>query len=233
MSTKGALWDMDGVLVDTGEFHYQSWASVLTDYGVDLSRDFFRETFGMNNRDILLLLLGEAFTPELMAEISERKEMRFRDAVQGHVQPLPGVRDWLQRLQTAGFRQGVASSAPMPNIETLVDELGLREHFDVLVSGADLPGKPEPTIFFRTAQLLGVPPHRCVVLEDAVAGVKAARRAGMACIAVATTNPPETLRAADIVVEGLDHLAPSTLRDLVKRGDGSRLRHSQQGDQDD
>ena len=97
MSRQGALWDMDGVLVDTGEFHYQSWVEVLPDYGLQFSREFFRETFGMNNRGILSLLLGEKLTPELLAEISQRKEEHFRDAVRGQVRPLPGVVDWLER----------------------------------------------------------------------------------------------------------------------------------------
>jgi beta-phosphoglucomutase len=216
VSRRGVLWDMDGVLVDTGEFHYRSWAAVLDEYGVDLSREFFRDTFGMNNRGILSRLFGERLTPELLAEISERKEQRFRQAVRGRVRPLPGVVDWLQRLRQAGFRQGVASSAPPVNIDTLVGELGLREYFDVLGSGGDLPGKPEPALFLKVARLLDVPAEGCVVVEDAVTGVEAAKRAGMKCVAVTTTNPAGALEAADVVVERLDALPPDTFRRLLQ-----------------
>jgi HAD superfamily hydrolase (TIGR01509 family) len=206
---------MDGVLVDTGEFHYLSWAAVLPDYGLNISREFFRDTFGMNNRGILTLLLGEKLTPKLLAEIGDRKEAWFREVVSGKAQPLPGVVGWLQRLQDLGFRQGVASSAPEANISTLVDELGLRGFFDVLVSGVDLPGKPEPVLFLKVARLLGLLPENCVVVEDAVAGVEAAKRAGMKCIAVTTTNPAQALQAADVVVERLDDLGTDAFQRLV------------------
>jgi beta-phosphoglucomutase family hydrolase len=215
VTRQGVLWDMDGVLVDTGEFHYQSWAAILSDYGIEFSRGFFRETFGMNNRGILLLLLGEKLTPELLAEIGERKEQWFRDAVRGQARPLPGVLDWLQRLRETGFRQAVASSAPPANINTLMDELGLRDYFDVLISGVDMPGKPDPTLFLKVARLLEVLPEHCVVVEDAVAGVEAAKRAGMKCIALTTTNPAEALAAADVVVERLDALPADAFQHLV------------------
>jgi HAD superfamily hydrolase (TIGR01509 family) len=212
---QGVLWDMDGVLVDTGEFHYQSWAAVLPDYGIEFSRGFFRDTFGMNNRGILSLLLGEKLTPQLLAEIGERKEQWFRDAVQGQARPLPGVVDWLRHLQETGFRQAVASSAPPANINTLVDELGLRDYFDVLASGVDLPGKPEPALFLKVARLLEVMPAHCIVIEDAVAGVEAAKRAGMKCIALTTTNAVEALAAADVVVERLHALPADAFQHLV------------------
>lgn len=214
MGKTGVLWDMDGVLVDTGEFHYQAWCEVLPDYGVAFTYQFHQETFGINNANILSRLLGERLTPELLSEISDRKEERFRAAVRGHAQPLPGVRAWLQRLQEAGVRQGIASSAPMANIDTLIDELELRSYFDAIVSGVDLPGKPEPALFAKVARLLGVPPQNCIVVEDAVAGVEAAKRAGMKCIAVTTTNPPEALSAADLIVDRLDALPADAFRRL-------------------
>ncbi len=212
---RAVLWDLDGVLVDTGEFHFQSWLEVLPDYDIRFSREFFRDTFGMNNAGILSLLLGDDLTPELLEEISERKEQAFRGAVRGHVQPLPGVLDWLERLEEQGFRQAIASSAPPANIDTLVDELGVRAYYDAIVSGVDLPGKPEPDLFLKVARLLDVPPERCVVVEDAVAGVEAARRAGMRCVAVTTTNPGTALEAADVVVERLDDLPEDAFERLV------------------
>jgi len=202
----GILWDMDGVLVDTNEYHFQAWHEVLAEYGIDLTREVHQQTFGMNNTGILSRVLGERLTPELFSEIDDRKEKRFRAAIRGHAQPLPGVRMWLQRLQDAGARQAIASSAPLANIDALIDELGLRAYFDAIVPGADLPGKPEPVLFLKAAGLLHIPPEHCVVIEDAVAGVAAAKRAGMKCIAVMTTNEAEALSAADLIVERLDVL---------------------------
>lgn len=215
MTDQAVLWDMDGVLVNTGEFHFESWKAVLQEYHIPFSREFFQGTFGMNNAGILSRLLGDSLTPDLLTEISERKEAQFREAVRGQAQPLPGVRLWLLRLQEGGFRQGIASSAPMANIDTLVDELGLRFYFDQIVSGVHLPGKPEPAVFLHLASLLHVAPERCVVVEDAVAGVEAAKRAGMRCVAVTSTNPPEALQAADVVVERLDALPDDTFQRLL------------------
>lgn len=216
MNKRGVLWDMDGVLVDTGEFHYHAWVGVLSEYAIPFSRQFFRDTFGMNNAGVLSILLGDRLTPTLLDEISSRKEWLFREAARGHAQPLPGVRAWLETLQADGFRQGIASSAPPANIDVLVDGLGLRARFDAIVSGFDLPGKPDPTLFLEVARRLGVPPERCIVVEDAVAGVEAAKRAGMKCIAVTTTNPAEALAAGDIVVERLDALPLDTFHRLLE-----------------
>jgi len=212
---RGVIWDMDGVLVDTGEFHFQAWSRALSEYEIPFNRQLFRETFGMNNARILEVLLGETPTPELLAEISNRKEDLFRQAVRGRVRLLPGVHAWLERLKAMGVRQAIASSAPPANIDALVDELGLRGYFDVIASGFDLPGKPDPALFLQVAHLLDVSPERCVVVEDAVAGVEAARRAGMKCIAVTTTSPAEMLEGADVIVERLDALSPDTFERLL------------------
>lgn len=214
MSVMGVLWDMDGVLVDTGEFHFQAWREVLAEHGIEFTYEFHQETFGMGNASILPLLLGDRLTPALLSEIADRKEQQFRAAVRGHAVPLPGVHAWLERLHDGGARQGIASSAPVANIDTLIDELGLRDYFDTIMSGVDMPGKPEPALFLEVARLLDVPPENCVVVEDAVAGVEAAKRAGMKCIAVTTTNQAKALSAADIVVDRLDALPADAFRRL-------------------
>ena len=214
MADHGVLWDMDGVLVDTGEFHFQAWSETLAEHGIPFDRERFRITFGMNNTGILSVLLGRPPAPGLLAEISDRKEDRFRRAIQGRAQPLPGVLCWLGRLAALGVPQAIASSAPVANIDAVVDELGLRAYFRAVASGFDLPGKPDPAVFLRAASLIGVPPGRCVVVEDAVAGVEAAKRAGMKVIAVTNTNPAGALRAADLVVERLDALGEDAFERL-------------------
>jgi beta-phosphoglucomutase-like phosphatase (HAD superfamily) len=91
VSGQGVLWDLDGVLVDTGELPFQAWAEVLQGYGLPLSRESFRQTFGMNNPGILSILPGDKLAPQLLLESNNRKERRFRQAVRGHLRPLPGV----------------------------------------------------------------------------------------------------------------------------------------------
>lgn len=222
----GVIWDMDGVLVDTGDFHYLSWVKALSELGMSMDERFFQETFGMNNAGIISLLVDGDPDPEFVSNLSERKEIWFRELVKGSVQPLPGVRSWLERLQVENkpgngsepyiVRSAIASSGPPANIEALIGELGLEDYFYAIVSGANMPGKPDPGVFLEAARQLEIKPESCVVVEDAVAGVEGAKRAGMKCVAVTTTNPAEALSQADIVVDRLDKLPEDTFRRLVK-----------------
>lgn len=211
----GILWDLDGVLVDTGELHFQSWVAVFRELEIPFSRDFFQSTFGMNNTGVLTALLGERATPEFVARVGGRKEELFRQMIPGRIKTSPGAREWLERFRSWGVPQAVASSAPPANIDAMIDELNLRPYFQAIVSGLDLPSKPDPAVFLEAARLIDVPPQQCVVFEDAVAGVEAARRGGMRCVAVTTTNPAEALQAADIVVERLDQLTEKAFLALV------------------
>lgn len=211
----GVIWDMDGVLVDTGEFHFQSWMNTLSEYGIPFSREMFNHTFGMNNEGILQLLKGEDMDRGLIQEISDRKESSFRQVMRGRVETLPGALTLLQSIQAEKIPQAIGSSAPQENIDAVVGELELGKYFAALVSAAEMPGKPDPEVFLTAAQRIHAPADRCVVIEDAVAGVEAARRAGMKCVAVTTTHSAQNLQAADMVVERLDELSVAGLVSLV------------------
>ncbi len=212
-----AIWDMDGVLVDTGQAHYQSWVEALAKHNVPLSYEQFNATFGMNNTSILKLWLGVDTPQSDIDQVGDEKEILFRQLVAAEgIQPLPGVRSLLERLQKAGFRQAVASSAPQANIDVVLDTTGLRPFFDAVVSASRLPGKPDPAVYREAAARLGVAPAGCVVVEDAVAGVEGARRAGMRCIAVTNTNSAASLAAADLVVDSLEKVSAETFSRLLK-----------------
>lgn len=211
---RAVLWDMDGVLVDTKELHYQTWAQALAGLDIPFNREIFATVFGVSNARTMEMLTGQSPAPASVAGVPDHKERLFREALPGGVQPLPGVLGWLERLGAAGVPQAIASSAPQANIDALVDELGLRPHFAAMVAGEHMPPKPDPAVYLEAARRLGVPPARCVVIEDAPAGVEGARRAGMRCLAVATTRPPEALQAADLVVERLDALPEDTFERL-------------------
>jgi HAD superfamily hydrolase (TIGR01509 family) len=206
MSVLGVIWDMDGVLVDTGELHYRAWEQVLGQEGIPFSPDEFRRTFGMHNASILEILLGAPPDPATLERIGDEKEARFRAMIKGQARPMPGVLDWLERLRQRGVPQAVASGAPPENIEFLVDEMGIRRYFRALVSSEGMPGKPDPAVFLEAARRIGVPAPRCVVIEDGLPGLAAARKAGMRCIGVTTTHPASALQNADRVVERLDEL---------------------------
>ncbi len=206
MANKAVLWDMDGVLVDTGDLHLETWRLVLNEMGIEMDEPLFRSTFGMNNHGVLSTVLGHPVDDAFVEDVAGRKEAAFRHMLRGRVKLLPGVRAALEGLRAAGYRNAVASSAPMENIDALVDALEIRELFDALVSAAAMPSKPDPAVFLEAARQVGRAPADCTVVEDAVVGVQAALRGGMRCIAVTTTNPRAALSAAHLVVDTLEGL---------------------------
>ncbi len=186
MSMRAVLWDLDGTLVDSEDLHWRSWRDTLAAEGHRITRQQFLESFGQKNDRILPLWLGPGTPAAEMARIGDAKEAEYRRLAQAHgLQPLPGAAEWLRRLHAAGWKQAIASSAPRGNVEVMLRVLQLEGELDAIVAAEDVTaGKPDPQVFLTAAARLGVPPGRCVVVEDAAAGVEAARRAGMKCVGV-------------------------------------------------
>jgi beta-phosphoglucomutase len=208
------LWDMDGVIVDTFDAHYRSWQQTFDELSQPFDLEMFRHTFGMNNRLILTTIFERDLSEGFIQRVSDRKEELFREGIKGRARLLPGVKEWLTAFSEIDVKQAVASSAPQANIDTLLDELNVRDFFQAEAAGATLKGKPDPEVFLLAASLLGVGAAHCLVIEDAIAGVEAARRAGMKCIAVQTTNPAEKLKSAHVVLKNLSSLTEKHLQKL-------------------
>jgi beta-phosphoglucomutase len=207
---------MDGVIADTNELHFKSWRIVLPEYGLDMSPQDHHDTFGMNNKKILTILRGEETGPDLLQEISDRKEQAFRDLARSLDEPMPGVLEWMERFESWGFKQAIASSAPIENIHALVESMDLAKFIDAQISGYALPAKPDPAIYLEAASRIGVPAGNSLVIEDAIVGIQGARNAGMTVIGVATTHPVEALQVAQLVVQRLDFLDTDAVRELFK-----------------
>jgi beta-phosphoglucomutase len=213
---RAVLWDLDGVLIDTFELHFLTWREALSQEGVAFTRATLDRTFGQNNHDTLAYVLGRPPTPEQEARISARKEQRFRQAVRRSARAMPGADDLIRALHADGWRQAVASSAPPENISALMACLETADLLRVRVSGDLVPiGKPDPAIFLLAARELSVPPARCVVIEDAPVGVQAAAQAGMACLALTTTRPAESVSGATRTVDSLVGVSPADLAVLL------------------
>lgn len=205
-SLQAVIWDLDGVMADTGAEHLLAFQEVLPAYGIAFSPEIFREVFGMGNRETLAYLTGGSIREDQIERIIEEKETRYRSRIRGRVQLLPGVRRWLEDFRQKRIRQAVASSAPQANIDVVLDELGIAGFFDVILSAPSngLPGKPEPDVFLEAARRLKVEPAGCLVIEDSPAGIEAAKKAGMTCLAVTNTASRERLSNADWVVDSLE-----------------------------
>lgn len=209
---------MDGTLIDSGEYHWLTWHETLAELGVELTRADFTGWFGSRNDRILTRYFPDISAAE-MQRIGDIKEDRYRALVRRDgVALLPGIGDWLTRLHAAGWRQAVASSAPPANIDVLVDVLRLHDVFQATVSAEEVVhGKPAPDVFLRAAEKVGVPPSRCVVVEDAGVGVEAGRRGGMRTIGIEGGHGHGPLDA-DVVTQSMADLPIDTFDKLLGGG---------------
>jgi len=217
----GIIFDLDGVLVDSSSFHLEAWKRLAAEEGfpVRVTESWFKSTFGQRNDTILATLAGRPLPPEEITRLSARKEKLFRKLAAVGLQPLPGAVELVQALHRAGVLLAVGTSAPRENLNLVLERTGLVPYFTCVVTAEDVArGKPDPEVFLKAAFWLGLPPSSCMVLEDAEAGVEAARRAGMRCGGVATTHPPERLlrAGAELVVRSLAELNPQELLRWLK-----------------
>jgi beta-phosphoglucomutase len=206
------IWDVDGTLVDTAELHFAAWVKLARELGKPFTRADFAATFGRRNPEIIGQLFGPSYGEREIAELGDRKEEYYKAAARQGVSLLPGARALLEALAAAGWKQAIGSSAPRGNLDLILGLTDTKQFFRAVVSMEDTQrGKPDPQVFQVAAQRLGVAPARCVVMEDAVAGVQAAKAGGMKCVAVGFVgqHAPAVLRGAgaDLVVHSLEELS--------------------------
>ena len=214
--TKAVIWDMDGVIADTAPYHLRAWQHVFQKRRVDFTEHDFRRNFGQRNDTIIRITLGEDISQSEIDVIASEKEENYRQRVRQNIKPLPGAVELIKSLKGHSFGVALATSAPTENIQLVMRELGIEDSFQAIVAGREVKeGKPSPQGFLLAAQKLGVEPKNCLVIEDAVAGVTAAKRAGMHCIAVTNTHPRESLMEADLVVSTLEAVSVSDLEGLL------------------
>lgn len=205
----GAIFDWDGVIIDSAALHEQSWHRLARELGTTIAPQSFIRGFGMKSARIIEEIHGWSHDPAEIARLTNRKEALYREIVaQGEIAPLPGVVEWLARLREAGVPSAVASSTHRLNIDAVLARIGLQDAFRAIVSAEDVVhGKPNPEVFLKAAEKLELSAARCVVFEDAHVGIEAAHAAGMKVVAVTTTHPAAELSAADLVVRRLDQLS--------------------------
>jgi beta-phosphoglucomutase family hydrolase len=214
--SQAVLWDMDGVIVDSAVYHMRSWQLTFEQTGITFTDDNFKHVFGLRNDEIIRSILGKDFTQERFEAIARAKEEAFRKLIKDNVKALPGVLKLLSDINATGFQQVLVSSTPLENIDLIIDKLGIRQYFQQIISGYDVTeGKPSPQGYLLAAQRLGVNPENCIVIEDAVAGVQAAKKGGIKCIAVTNTHPAESLIAADLIVSSLEQVNVAVVGKLL------------------
>lgn len=214
---EAVIWDMDGVLADTAPHHLRAWQEIFGKRGINFTEEDFKRGFGIRNDAIIRNILGGQVTKDEIEAIAQEKEKAFRRIIGQNVRPLPGALKLLQALNEHGVRMAIASSTTIENIRLIIGGLGIENCFKAVVTGHDVTeGKPSPQVFLLAARRLGVEPENCIVIEDAVAGVVAAKSAGMYCVAVTNTHPEEKLKEADLIVDTLEAVSIKDILKLIK-----------------
>jgi beta-phosphoglucomutase len=224
----GVIFDLDGVLVDTGPFHKQSWYDLAAKEGFDMSDELFYSTFGMQNYKIIPILAGRQVPAEEIERMSEWKEKRYRELIADKLELMEGARMLLEDLKGNGpfsvpkglrrmnFLLAIGSSAPRANLDVVLERCNICGYFDVCVTGEDVrSSKPAPDTFLKAAEKLKLPPQRCVVVEDSVPGVQAGKAAGMAVVAITTTRRRLDLKDADMIIDGFTELSTDIFINLL------------------
>ena len=208
---------MDGVIADTAPYHLKAWQMVFQKRGVNFTEEDFRRNFGQRNDTIVRNTLGQGTPQSEIDTITMEKENNFRNGVRQRIKPLPGAISLIKSLAEHGFKVALASSAPIENIRLITTGLGINNYFQSIIAGRDVAeGKPSPQGFLLAARKLGVEPKNCIVIEDAVAGVSAAKKAGMHCLAVTNTHPRTSLTEAALIADTLEKVSVNALERLLR-----------------
>ncbi|MAJ46107.1 MAG: hypothetical protein CBC35_02255 [Planctomycetes bacterium TMED75] len=222
--TFGAIFDMDGTLLDSYHAHQRSWQQAMTELDIEYTSDDFRRHFGQRNEEIIrdiFQTLGRAEPNDtLIDSIADRKEALFRSVVVNDYSEMPGTTTLIKSLRAGGWKLAVGSSAPRENVELALDLLHLNDLIDETVCGCDVEqGKPAPDVFLKAAESLGLETESCIVIEDAPAGIEAAHRAGMPAVAIECPHHKADLSAAELQVTQFGECPESKLRTLIKEHD--------------
>jgi HAD superfamily hydrolase (TIGR01509 family) len=211
----GVIFDMDGVLIDSYRSHLAAFQRMLANYDLKMSEEQFANIFGRTNPDIFALLYPE-FNPEDYARLSDEKEAAFRDIIADNFPEMDGAAELIDALHGTGAILAIGSSGSPENVETVLRMLPGGEHIRVTTHAKEITrGKPDPEVFLNAAGKMGLPPARCVVVEDAPVGVTAGKAAGCAVVGITGTVSRRYLKEADLVIDSLRDLTPAIFMDLI------------------
>jgi beta-phosphoglucomutase len=218
LTNRAFIFDMDGTLVDNMQFHTEAWQKMLAENDVEMdAHEFLVKTAGKTNREILPKVFGE-LSDERLQILSERKESLYRELFLPSRAAVPGAIEFLEKAEKLGVKMAVATAAPSANVEFILDGLNLRRFFQAVVTADDVQnGKPNPEIFLKSAEKLGVLPENCIVFEDALNGFEAAARAGMKSAAITTVNKRQEVENLPSVVEVIDDFTNLDPTELIEK----------------
>lgn len=213
MPIQGFIFDLDGVITDTAEYHYRAWKRLADELGIPFTREENEALRGIPRRESLLLMLkGRSYPEDVLTELMERKNGYYLEFIR-EISPrdlLPGARELLQEIRAAGLKIALGSASK--NAREVIERLGITDLFDAIADGYSVTRqKPAPDLFLHAARLLDLPPTACVVVEDAAAGVEAALAGGFYVVGI---GPQEQVGRAHLVIPSLSGIR---LQDICRR----------------
>jgi len=206
-SIKACIFDLDGVIVDTARFHYLAWKRLGEELGITITEEQNEQLKGISRQkslEIILEMGGKVLADKEFQQAMDKKNRWFLEYIHQMTPDdvLPGVDEFMQDLQKANIKKALGSASK--NAPTILEQIGMDKKFDAIIDGNQVVNpKPHPEIFLKGAKALETPPENCVVFEDAIAGIEAAKAGGMYCIGV---GEPNTLQKADFVIRGFEEM---------------------------
>ncbi|MBN2349022.1 MAG: HAD family phosphatase [Bacteroidales bacterium] len=212
------VFDMDGVIVDNHDFHCEAWLRFCENHNIPQTREDFNQHFGGTNREVLKLMFGEQISNDRINQLSEEKESIYRTLYSDHIKTVKGLEEFLKTLKLNNIPSAIATSAPIKNVEFVLEQTGLVEYFNTIIhEGLVYKSKPDPEVFLKAAFALHMEPSDCIAIEDSVRGIRSAKSAGMRVIALTTTNTSEKLTEADLVINNFTQLNMAVINQIMER----------------
>jgi beta-phosphoglucomutase family hydrolase len=220
-----AIFDMDGTLIDNTPYHFKSWQALFKKYAKgELSKQtYYTEISGVPIMDTLKRLFGNDHDEQGIKELLKEKEEFYRKEYAPYLVAINGLGKFLSELKGAGVKIAMATSATVEDVDFILNKIPIRNDFDEIVNSTMVNRpKPNPDIFLKAAEMLNMPPERCVVFEDSLAGIKAGNSAGMKVVGITTGHPAHDLQPADLVISDYAALTPQKLAGLFKQDEHER-----------
>lgn len=213
---KVIIFDMDGVVVNNRIQDFKAWKRIFLEYGFNLNYKKYLSFLGMKGEEIIWKNINENIPEKEVLKIVNRKERYFVEEIEKRkLKPPKGLKKLLKGFQRANYKIGLATSAPSYKTNIILERLKIKNFFDVVVTAEEVSkGKPNPEIYLKVAEKLGVEPEKCIVIEDAPNGIEAAKNAGMKCIAITTTHKMSELKNADKIINSFKELTIKVIKNL-------------------
>ena len=192
---KGYIFDLDGTMVDNMMVHHRAWQKLLSKLGLEMSLEEIQESIHGINEEIVRRLFGDKYSEDEVKRIAAEKEAMYREVFKPDLELVEGLGQFLERCRSQGILIGVATAAPAENLDFIMDTLNIRSLFETIIHAGDVTkGKPDPEVYLKAAEELGLEPKDCLVFEDSPTGAQSAVNAGMKVIVITTTHVPDDFK---------------------------------------